>query len=473
MLEERTRTGKYMGEMTFKQRDGSPILCDLTSSVFLDKNGEPRTTIVFRDITRRRLAEEALAESAEMFRRVVESAPEAILVQTRGLWVYVNPAAMDLLGASSKDQLIGKRVMDIVHPSYRETVRARIHLAKVQKKRVPAGEQRYIALDGTFVDVETSAVPIRYENEDGVLVFVRNITERKRAEEALRKSEARLSLATNRAGMGTADTDWLTGRSVWSESFFRLLGYEPRPDEEVPFEMWWSRIHPEDQERVYEELERERVEHSERMREYRVIRADTNEVVWLSVFGRFLYDENGEAVRLVGIAFDATERKRTEEALRKSHNELGMLIRDLREKSENLEEVNAALRVLLRQREADKKELGESVMANIRNLILPYIEKIKQSPLSSAQMTWMNILESHINEVTSPFGRTLSTQYTNLTCTEIRIATLVRDGMSTAKIAELLSISEKTVCRHRDNIRKKLRLRGGGINLRTHLLSLQ
>jgi DNA-binding NarL/FixJ family response regulator len=207
--------------------------------------------------------------------------------------------------------------------------------------------------------------------------------------------------------------------------------------------------------------------------EYRVIRADTNEVVWLSGFGRFLYDENGKPVRHIGVAFDSTGRKRMEEELRRSHDELDMLVRDLREKSENLEEVNAALRALLRQREEDRKELGQSVVANVRNLILPYTEKLKQSPLSSAQMTWMKILESHLNEIASSFGRTLAAQYTNLTSTEIRTATLVRDGMSTAQIAELSGISEKTVCRHRDNIRKKLGLRGGGINLRTHLLSLQ
>jgi DNA-binding NarL/FixJ family response regulator len=162
-----------------------------------------------------------------------------------------------------------------------------------------------------------------------------------------------------------------------------------------------------------------------------------------------------------------------EDELRKSHDELGILFRDLQEKSENLEEVNTALRVLLRQRDEDRKELGESVSANVRNLILPYVEKLNRSPLSSAQMSWMKILESHINEITSSFGRTLAAQYANLTSTEIRIATLIRDGRSTAQIAELFGISEKTVCRHRDNIRKKLGLRGGGINLRTHLLSLK
>jgi len=176
---------------------------------------------------------------------------------------------------------------------------------------------------------------------------------------------------------------------------------------------------------------------------------------------------------IINFSEDITERKRTEDALRQSNKELDLTIQALREKTENMEEVNVALRVLLKQREEDRKELAGAVLTNVRNLILPYMEKLNQSHLSSAQMTWMKILESNINEITSSFGRTLAAQYANLSSTEIRIATLIRDDKSTAQIAKLFGISEKTVCRHRDNIRKKLGLRGGGANLRTHLLGLQ
>ncbi len=194
---------------------------------------------------------------------------------------------------------------------------------------------------------------------------------------------------------------------------------------------------------------------------------------WIAWEIRPWFDATGAVGGIIIFSEDITERKRTGEALRRSNNELDLAVHALREKTENMEEVNAALRVLLRQREEDKKELVESVLANVRNLILPYMEKLNQSRLTSVQMTWMKIVESHINEITSSFGRTLAAQYANLTSTEIRVAALIREDRSTAQIAGLFGISEKTVCRHRDNIRRKLGLRRGGINLRTHLLSLQ
>ncbi len=210
----------------------------------------------------------------------------------------------------------------------------------------------------------------------------------------------------------------------------------------------------------------------ERAKEDPFERADGS-TQWIAWEIRPWYVASGAVGGIIIFSEDFTERKRTEDALRQSNNELDSTIHALREKTENMEEVNVALRVLLRQREEDRKELVESVLANVRNLILPYMEKLNQSNLNSAQMTWMKILESHINEITSSFGRTLAVQYANLSSAEIRIAALIRDDRSTSQIAKLFGISEKTVCRHRDNIRKKLGLRGGGANLRTYLLSLQ
>jgi DNA-binding CsgD family transcriptional regulator len=182
-----------------------------------------------------------------------------------------------------------------------------------------------------------------------------------------------------------------------------------------------------------------------------------------------LKDAKARVVGAATIARDITKRKRMEDELKKSHDELGILFRDLREKSENLEEVNIALKVLLKQRENDQKELAEMVLTNVRNLVLPYLGKLKRSQLSSAQSTLVEILELHLSEITSSFTKKLGIEAADLTPTQLRIAVLIRDGKSTSEIAEILCTSEKTIETHRGKIRKKLGLQGRRSNLMSHL----
>ncbi len=108
------------------------------------------------------------------------------------------------------------------------------------------------------------------------------------------------------------DLDLRAGTFVWSKSHFRLLGYEPDPSGQGTPEMWRSRIHPDDLARVLAEFEQAKCARTPYVLQYRILRADTGEVAWLKAFGRSLYDETGEPVRMTGILFDCTEQKRLE-----------------------------------------------------------------------------------------------------------------------------------------------------------------
>ena len=158
------------------------------------------------------------------------------------------------------------------------------------------------------------------------------------------------------------------------------------------------------------------------------------------------------------------ERKRAEEALRKREVELEA-------QSHHLEEVNTALKVLLKQREHDKKELGENVLSNVTELISPYVERLNKSRLNTNQKTLINIMESNLKNIISPFISKLSSRYFNFTPMEIKVANLVKEGKTNKEIAELLCLSKNTILFHRHNIRSKLRLKNKKINLRSHLLS--
>jgi DNA-binding CsgD family transcriptional regulator len=158
--------------------------------------------------------------------------------------------------------------------------------------------------------------------------------------------------------------------------------------------------------------------------------------------------------------------------LKKAQQKLRKRGRKLEIKTRELEEVNTALRVLLKQRDKDKLEIEEKILINIKEFVQPYLEKLNASGLNEKQKSYLNILESHLHDVISPFLRKLTSKYLNLTASEMQVANLVMDGKRTKEIAALLSVSDKTIEVHRKNIRKKLGLRNKKADLRSHLLSI-
>jgi DNA-binding CsgD family transcriptional regulator len=109
----------------------------------------------------------------------------------------------------------------------------------------------------------------------------------------------------------------------------------------------------------------------------------------------------------------------------------------------------------------------------VRELIEPYLKKIQGTRLTERQNACLSILQSNLEEIVSPFSRTLFAKFMNLTHSEIQIANLVKHGMTTKQISEVLDLSIKTVEFHRDNIRKKIGIKNTKANLRSYLLSLQ
>lgn len=160
------------------------------------------------------------------------------------------------------------------------------------------------------------------------------------------------------------------------------------------------------------------------------------------------------------------ERKQLEQTLREKEAEVGV-------KTNSIEEVNTALRVLLKRKDEDKIELEERVLLNVKELVEPYLRKLKNGQLDARQEAYVDILESNLNDIISPFLHKLSSKYLNLTPTEIQVANLVKEGKTTKDIAELMNLSTRTVEFHRENIRKKMGIKNKKANLRSCLLSLQ
>jgi DNA-binding CsgD family transcriptional regulator len=137
--------------------------------------------------------------------------------------------------------------------------------------------------------------------------------------------------------------------------------------------------------------------------------------------------------------------------------------------SEQLKEVKIAYKHLLNQREEDKKSLEENIIYNFKLSIEPYLEKIKNGRLSDTQKNCLTIIENNLNRIVSSMNRRLSTSYIQLTSMEIQIANMIRYGKTTKEIADVLSLSDKTISTHRNNIRDKLGLKNMKISLKDFL----
>ena len=159
-----------------------------------------------------------------------------------------------------------------------------------------------------------------------------------------------------------------------------------------------------------------------------------------------------------GFVRDISKRKRAEE--------------EVKIKTLNLEEVNAALRVLLKQRDQDKSEMEDKILNNVKKLVLPYLEKLNEKRFDEETKTYLGIIETNLQNILSPFVQKLSSTFSQFTPTEIRVANLIREGKTIKEIATISGISENAVNHHRQNIRNKLGLNRQKVNLRTHLMSL-
>ena len=250
----------------------------------------------------------------------------------------------------------------------------------------------------------------------------------------------------------------------------QLFGYQPEAMKEYGFIQILEFVHPDDKGRLSEGFNI--VTESEDISSSVEFRLKKNEAgyQWVSDTRSLVYDDNGTAVAIVGTLRDITKEKKAEEELQKAKAELESKVK---ERTASLEEANTALRVLLKKREEDLKEIEEKIQFNVKELVSPYIDWLKKTKLDETQQSSLDLLESNLDDIVSPFIRSLSTQYMKLTHTEVEVANLVKQGKSTKEVADILNMSPRTIDTHRYHIRKKLGLKSKKTNLRSYLISFE
>jgi PAS domain S-box-containing protein len=261
-----------------------------------------------------------VGETNERYRRLVELSPDGIFITRNARIVFVNPAAVRLLGASSAEQILGQSAFDRFHPDSHAMIRERVDRV-LRGETAPLVEERIVRLDGSLVDVEVTGALLDGDDDHSIQVIVRDISERKRAEAALRESEERLTLAFAGAQEGVWDWNLETGAVVYSRRWKEMLGYE---DAEIePSVSAWERLlHPDDRQRAEAIGEAVALGARTYEGEFRLRHKKGHYIHVLSRGFPVRRESDGKAVRIVGTHFDLTERKLAESALRESEERL-------------------------------------------------------------------------------------------------------------------------------------------------------
>ena len=271
---------------------------------------------VSRDITERKQTEDALRASEARFRQLVEHSPDAIFVEDlAGNVLDVNAAACQLHGLS-REELIGKNVTDLVPASQREQVRAQYPGLARESAQIIEGES--VHADGRIIPVELRATGIDYGGQPAVLLHVRDITERRRAEQHMREAQGRYQTLVEQLPAITYMAEFGDGRWLYvSPQIESLLGFSVAKwmTEKCP---WLEHVHADDRPQV---LAAEAVCQStgeKFVAEYRM-KARDGHVVWFSDHAVVVRDEAGQPRHLHGVMFDITGRKGLEEQLSQAH----------------------------------------------------------------------------------------------------------------------------------------------------------
>jgi PAS domain S-box-containing protein len=251
---------------------------------------------------KRQMAEKSLKESEERYRRLVELSPDFIGVYGGGRVLFTNTAGVELFGATSAEELIGKRVIELIHPDYRALVMKRISRTQQKRERTDLTHEKFLRLDGLAVDVEAIATPITYQGQEATLVVARDITERKQAEE---ERDRLFELSLDLLCVASFDGHFERVNPAFEE----VLGYT---EEELLDRSFVEFVHPEDRAAAAGAVESLARGVQTAYFENRLLCKDGSQV-WLAWKAVPVVEEN----LIYATGRDITEGKRAEEALRR------------------------------------------------------------------------------------------------------------------------------------------------------------
>jgi PAS domain S-box-containing protein len=443
---------------------------------------------------------DALLDSDEWYRDLIEKLNDVVYVADQnGIITYISPVIKSVSGYAPW-QIIGRSFTEFI---YREDLpRVMTLFQKAIAGDIQPSEYRIVTRSGEIRWVRTSSrVCVVGGKAIGLRGVLTDVTERMRAEEALRAARDELeTIVKERTAQLLRLNDELRSEIARRKEVEEaLLASEKR------FKELWD-----DAPVAYHVVDTKGIIIGVNRTETAMLGYSREEMIGKSIFDFVLPGQRKEARRRFGLKLrgqhlpkndnrvyvrkdgawvhvsiddvlertdkgqatgvrttmvDISKRKKAEKALEERRQELKAHTR-------SLEDMNVALKVLLKHRADDRSQLEQKVVSNVTDLVLPYFETLRNTRLDTRQKGYLSIIESNLNDIISPFLQKLSSKYLRLTPKEIQVADLIRQGKTTKEIAELFNMSTRAVRFHRENVRAKLGLKNKPGNLRTYLNSL-
>ena len=317
IFEELKTRGQSFFETEHRRKDGTIVPVEVNAHVILI-DGKRRVLSIVRDITERKMAEEALRQKSEELDRYFTSSLDLLCIaNTRGEFIRVNPEWENVLGYT-RQELEGRVFLDLVHPDdLEDTLEA---LSTLQDQEEVLGfENRYRCKDGSYRWIEWRSRP----HGETIYAVARDITTRKMAEEALRETADRLGLATRAGNVGIWDWDVTNNRLIWDEQMYRLYGITADQFSGA-YDAWQAGLHPDDKARGDREIRMALSGEKEFNTEFRVVWPDGS-IHFIHALAMVQRDASGNPMQMIGTNWDITERKRAEDTVRKANRQLNLL----------------------------------------------------------------------------------------------------------------------------------------------------
>ncbi|WP_462279907.1 PAS domain S-box protein [Salinivirga cyanobacteriivorans] len=399
-------------EYRIKKKDGEVIYVRTQGQINIGENNKKTVFATVQDITSLKKNEMKLEESEKRYRNLFMQSPDAIFINQQDVIVLANKAFVNLVNAGEIEDVIGKSPFDFFHPDYHDHVRDKIHKVREQGVEISSYEEQLISAKGRIIDVDVHRSTFEHEGFTGIHVILRDITESKRAKQALIESKRQLNTVMgNLPGMAyhtRLDAQW--PMEFVSEGCFDLTGYttgELTGSKHITF---GDIIIPEDQDYVWETVNKMISSTNQFVLEYRIQKKDGS-IRWVWDKGITLQKEDGEKHSIEGFIIDITDRKEAEKALEEYQNELEVKVQERTEELEAfaysvshdlrapLRAINGFTDILLEEYATDLddegKRLAKVIQKNSRNMsmLIDDLLTFSRAGRTAIQLTNINMQE--------------------------------------------------------------------------------